>query len=166
MSLVVIFTTAKAPNNPNFGMGYKTFIKRAQLSKSMNIICKKLESFSNLGRFTDGDVCEFELAYPHPGRARFPLLSFTSIELLCIFLLPFTYLGQLAVSESLALLLPQGAELVRRLPFTRRKSLQLLLFLADFLSSLSHLSSEYVSCPPFSPVPQGAEKVLHLLCSA
>ena len=144
-------------------MGYKTVENRAQLSKSMNI--EKLESFSKLGRFTDDDVCEFELAYPHPGRARFPLLRFTSIELLCIFLLPFTCVEQLSVFESLALLLPQGAELVRRLSFTRHELLQLLLFLAE-VSSLSHLSPEDVSCPPFSPVLQRAEKLLHLPCSA
>ena len=35
-------------------MGYKTVEKQVHLSKSMNI--EKLESFSKLGRFTDGDV--------------------------------------------------------------------------------------------------------------
>ena len=125
-------------------MEYIAVVIWFQLSKSMNIICEKLESFSKLGRFIDGDVCELELAFLHPRRARFLLLSFTSIKLFGIFLLPFTRVEQLAVSESLALLLLQGAELVRRLSYVWHESLQLLLFLAE-VSSLSHLSSEDVS---------------------
>ena len=83
-------------------MEYIAVVMWFQLSKSMNIICEKLESFSKLGRFIGGDVCELELAFLHPGRARFLLLSFTSIKLFGIFLLPFTRVEQLAASESLA----------------------------------------------------------------